>query len=346
MLLNHADDLNSQKFLPKISVIVPVYNGEADLPELINCLQAQTYPADRVEYLLVDNASRDRTTTLLEAAVQEAASLGITLRFLQENTIQSSYAARNTGIRAAKGDIFVFTDADCRPQPDWLNEIISPFADSAVGIVAGEIIAVPGKTLLEKHADRHNVLSQQHTLEHSFCPYGQTANLAIRRQVLEQVGLFRPYLTTGGDADICWRIQRGSDWQLTFAPKAIVQHRHRATFQDYKSQWRRYGRSNRYLHELHGVALMYEMTPQKYLHRLARWLVKELPIASVKAIARQSPPIDIISTPMLLFGAWARAGGQREAQLPQKAREIEWLQPVQGISCDQHSEEHRSNNFR
>ncbi|HEY9797629.1 MAG TPA: glycosyltransferase [Leptolyngbyaceae cyanobacterium] len=338
MPLNQADDSNPQRFLPKISVIVPIYNGEADLPELIGCLQGQTYPTDRVEYLLVDNASGDRTATLLQTAVQDAASLGITLRYLQENNIQSSYAARNTGIRAAKGEILVFTDADCRPQPDWLDALIPPFADSAVGVVVGEIIAVPGKTLLEKHADRHKVLSQQHTLEHPFCPYGQTANLAIRRQVLEQVGLFRPYLTTGGDADMCWRIQRGSDWQLNFAPKAVVQHRHRSTFQDYESQWRRYGRSNRYLHELHGVALMHELTTQKYLHRLARWLVKELPVASFKAIAGKSPAIDIISTPMVLFGAWARASGQREAQLPEKAREIEWLQPVQGIGSDQHSE--------
>ena len=324
-----------QRFLPKTSVIVPVYNGEADLPELINCLQAQTYPGDRVEYLLVDNGSSDRTASVIQTAIQETASLGITLRYLQENKIQSSYAARNTGIRAVKSEILAFTDADCRPQPDWLESLILPFADSAVGVVVGEIVALPGKSLLEKHADRHNVLSQQHTLEHPFCPYGQTANLAIRRQVLEQVGLFRPYLNTGGDADMCWRIQRGSNWTLHFAPTAVVRHRHRSTLKEYQSQWRRYGRSNRYLHELHGVELMREKTTQDYLYLLGRWLVKELPINSMKAIAHKTPAIDIISTPIGLFGAWARTAGQREAQLSEKAREIEWLQNVQGIGDHQ-----------
>jgi cellulose synthase/poly-beta-1,6-N-acetylglucosamine synthase-like glycosyltransferase len=324
-----------QRFLPKTSVIVPVYNGEADLPELINCLQAQTYPGDRVEYLLVDNGSSDRTASVIQTAIQETASLGITLRYLQENKIQSSYAARNTGIRAAKSEILAFTDADCRPQPDWLDSLILPFAGSAVGVVVGEIVALPGKSLLEKHADRHNVLSQQHTLEHPFCPYGQTANLAIRRQVLEQVGLFRPYLNTGGDADMCWRIQRGSNWTLHFAPTAVVRHRHRSTLKEYQSQWRRYGRSNRYLHELHGVELMREKTTQDYLYLLGRWLVKELPINSMKAIAHKTPAIDIISTPIGLFGAWARTAGQREAQLPEKAREIEWLQNVQGVGDHQ-----------
>lgn len=313
-------DNSNPLFLPRTSVIVPVYNGEFDIAELLGCLQAQTYPTERVEYLLVDNGSRDASARLLETAASEGR-----IQVLQENHIQSSYAARNGGIRAATGDIIAFTDADCRPQPDWLSNLILPFSDTSVGVVAGEIVAVEGKTLLEKHADRHNVLSQQHTLKHSFCPYGQTANLAIRRQVFQEVGLFRPYLTTGGDADICWRIQRQTDWRLAFAEKAIVRHRHRATFREYHKQWRRYGCSNRYLHELHGVELMRELTRRDYLHRLGRWLLKELPRSCWKAIANRAPTIDIIGTPLNLFGTWARDTGQRETQLPENAREIAWL---------------------
>jgi cellulose synthase/poly-beta-1,6-N-acetylglucosamine synthase-like glycosyltransferase len=316
----NSTDNSNQQFLPRTTVIVPVYNGEFDIPELLGCLQAQTYPTKRVEYLLVDNGSRDASARLLETAVSE----GI-IQLLQESRIQSSYAARNQGIRAATGEIIVFTDADCRPQPDWLSNLILPFADSSIGVVAGEIVAFGGKTLLERHADRHNVLSQQHTLKHSFCPYGQTANLAIRRRIFREVGLFRPYLTTGGDADICWRIQRQTDWRLVFAEKAIVQHRHRATFREYHKQWRRYGCSNRYLHELHGVDLMRELTRRDYLYRIGRWLLKELPMSSWKAIAHQAPAIDIISTPINIFGTWARDTGQRETQLTENAREIAWL---------------------
>jgi cellulose synthase/poly-beta-1,6-N-acetylglucosamine synthase-like glycosyltransferase len=313
-------DKSTQQFLPRTSVIVPVYNGEFDIPELLGCLQAQTYPTEQVEYLLVDNGSHDASARLLKTAASE----GI-IQLVQENQIQSSYAARNQGIRAATGDIIAFTDADCRPQPDWLSNLILPFADQSIGVVAGEIVAVEGKSLLEKHADRHNVLSQQHTLKHSFCPYGQTANLAIRRQVFQAVGLFRPYLTTGGDADICWRIQRQTDWRLAFAEQARVRHRHRATFREYYQQWRRYGCSNRYLHELHGVELMRELTRRDYWHRLGRWLVKELPRSSWQAIAHQAPAIDIIGTPINIFGSWARDTGQRETQLLENAREIAWL---------------------
>ncbi|NES20057.1 MAG: glycosyltransferase [Symploca sp. SIO3E6] len=323
---------NDEGCLPKVSVIVPVYNGEADLPELISCLFAQTYRAEAVEYLLVDNGSSDRTAAIIHTAIEEAASLGITLRYLQEAAIQSSYAARNAGIRAARGQILAFTDMDCRPQPDWLELLVIPLAKNGIGMAVGEIIALPGKTILEQHAERGQVLSQQHTLAHQFYPYGQTANLAIKRQIFEQIGLFRPYLTTGGDADICWRMQQQTDWQLDFFPTAIVKHRHRSTLTEYARQWRRYGRSNRYLHELHGVELMRELTTSQYLYRLSRWLLKELPANSIKAIAQQTPPIDIIGTPIGLFGAWARSAGQRTAQLADKAREIAWLDDAPGLN--------------
>ncbi|MBD2562364.1 MULTISPECIES: glycosyltransferase [Nostoc] len=329
--MNHqpVDTTTATSFLPMVSVVVPIYNGEADLPELINCLLSQTYPKERVEYLLVDNNSSDRTLIILKTSAE---NYPIRIRPLSENQIQSSYAARNTGIRVATGEIIVFTDADCRPQPQWLNALIQPFVNQEVVIVAGEILALPGTTLLEQHADRQETLSQKHTLKHSFRPYGQTANLAIRRIALEKAGLFRPYLTTGGDADICWRILGENIGCLEFAPNAIVQHRHRGTLQELQSQWRRYGRSNRYLHELHGVDLMREMTAKEYGYRLARWLFKEVPRDIKKALAQPAAGIagkatlvDLFNTPIGLFTARARAAGQREAKLPENAKIIDRL---------------------
>ncbi|MTJ54875.1 glycosyltransferase, partial [Anabaena sp. UHCC 0253] len=231
----------------------------------------------------------------------------------------------NTGIKAAKGEIIAFTDADCRPQPQWLKTLIQPFINSEVVIVAGEIVALPGTSLLEKFADKQETLSQKHTLAHKFCPYGQTANLAIRRHIFHTSGLFRPYLTTGGDADICWRILKANLGKLEFAPNAIVQHRHRISMKELASQWRRYGRSNRYLHELHGVELMKEMNTKEYAYCLLRWFLKEVPRETIKNIIGKAKLIDLLNTPIGLFTAKARSQGQREAQLPENAKIIEWL---------------------
>ena len=171
------------EFLPQVSVIVPIYNGDRDLPDLIECLKKQTYAPEKVEYLLVDNNSSDRTPNILE----EVAKNNLNFQHLTEKKIQSSYAARNLGIRQAKYDILVFTDADCRPQPNWLREIVQPFVKPEVGIVVGEIVALPGKSLLEKYADRKELMSQKFLLEHSFLPYGQTANIGIM--------IFKSYLS-------------------------------------------------------------------------------------------------------------------------------------------------------
>ncbi|MEG3931831.1 glycosyltransferase [Microcoleus sp. T3_B1] len=312
--------MNSDGFLPQVSVVVPVYNGEMDLPELIECLRSQTYPIASVEYLLVDNNSRDRTSTIL----QTAAKLDqITIRHLTENQIQSSYAARNQGIRASTGEIIAFTDADCRPESDWLENLVKPFVDLEVGISAGEILALPGKTILEQHADRQNTLSQKHTLAHPFCAYGQTANLAVRKQVLETVGLFRPHLTSGGDADLCWRILRETSYKMYFAENAIVRHRHRSTIKQLQSQWYRYGESNKYLHELYGVDLMREFTTGEYFYRLARWLLKEFPVAAAKSAMAQADMVDLFNTPIGLVNVRARSMGQRQAKLPESAWQIE-----------------------
>ncbi|HEY9700392.1 MAG TPA: glycosyltransferase [Trichocoleus sp.] len=335
--MNQAVDFHftpscSATLLPQVSVIVPIYNGAADLPDLLHCLQLQTYPADRVEYLLIDNGSTDQTLNqlqILTANLQAPTGAPLTFRILTEPHIQSSYAARNQGICLSSGEILAFTDADCRPHPNWLEHIIQPFVDTEIAIVAGEILALSGNTLLERYADRHKVLSQEHTLAHPFYPYGQTANLAIRRQALEQVGLFRPHLTTGGDADLCWRIQQQHVGRICFVEQAIVRHRHRSTFADLQSQWQRYGRSNRYLHQLHGIELGKAFTQRELLYRWIRWFCKEVPAALLQTkLDRETGGtlIDrLIDTPLSLFCQSARVTGQQQASLPEQADRIDWL---------------------
>lgn len=312
--------------LPQVSVIIPIYNGEDDLPGLEACLSCQTFLRDRVEYLLVDNNSQDKTTQRLQAFAERGQAQGLCVKPLAERQIQSSYAARNCGIRAAEGAILVFTDADCRPEPDWLACLVQPFDDAQVGIVVGEIKALPGDSWLEQYAERRDVLSQKFTIAHPFYPYGQTANLAVRRVALEKSGLFRPYLTTGGDADLCWRIQMNGDWRLHFAEDAIIRHRHRSTLKELQSQWRRYGRSNRYLHELFGVPLAKEASTFHIPNRLLRWALKGLPLTTWRSLRGQVPAVEIWGTPLDLFCGRSREQGQRQAQLPEAARQIEWLE--------------------
>ena len=315
----------SVRKLQPVSVIIPIYNGEKDLPELIKCLEKQTYALELVEFLLVDNNSKDRTSEILAQAARKAKKKGVNLYHLTESKIQSSYAARNLGVRRSQYDILAFTDADCRPHPNWLIELIEPFSKSEIGIVVGEIIALTGNSILEQYADNKELMSQKFLIEHPFCAYGQTANIAIRKQAFKDAGLFRPYLTTGGDADICWRIQRETKWQLEYAPQAMISHRHRSNFQTFRKQFYRYGCSNEYLHELHGASLMRELTNKEIMYRLSRWLIKEIPKNSLKLLLGKASAIELVNTPIDLVGFYARTQGQKYSKLPEEAKQIEWL---------------------
>ncbi len=317
---------NSFEFLPNVSVIIPVYNGENDLNPLAECIKNQTYPKELVEYILINNNSQDQTKIMLQTIKENFKFQGIKIIILEENDIQSSYSARNKGIKASKGEIIAFTDADCRPEKNWLYNLIQPFNNDKIGIVAGEILALLGETLLEEYANKMEILSQKHTLANSFLPYGQTANLAIRKKIFFLIGIFRPYLTTGGDADICWRIQQQTNYQIYLAENAIVKHRHRSTLKEYQKQWQRYGKSNRYLHELHGVELMPELPLKDYLYILTRWVIKEVPINMIKVMLKKQSTIDIINTPLGLISTYWRWEGQKNAQISSQGYEIERLE--------------------
>lgn len=310
--------LFSTAMLPCVSVIVPVYNGEDEIHDTIDCLLAQDYPSDRVEFLIVDNHSRDRTSDVIARYARDHNNLFL----LREDQIQSSYAARNTGIRHAKSDLLVFTDADCRPEPQWLRGLADAFADPEVSLVAGQIYALTPKSFLERFAEYNETLSQKHTLAHPFCPYGQTANLAVRRDVFDRIGLFRPYLTTGGDADLCWRALRETGGRIELAPTAIVRHRHRSSLKELRKQWYRYGVSHRYLHQLHGVALFPPCGFGFIARKMLRWVFREVPREILRSLRGRGSFVALLSTPISLYTGYWHLRGQQEAQLPEEAREI------------------------
>ena len=91
-----------------VSVIIPVYNDLKLLSTCLECLDRQTYPKTRFEVLVVDNGS--------DLPVQPIVSRYSNVK-LEKESMPGSYAARNRGIAAARGEILAFTDADCRPSP-------------------------------------------------------------------------------------------------------------------------------------------------------------------------------------------------------------------------------------
>jgi glycosyltransferase involved in cell wall biosynthesis len=92
---------------PELSVVVPVRDGQATLPALLDSLAAQDFPAGRFEIVVVDSASRDASA---EVAERRGA------RLVRVPT-PGRARARNAGAAAARGGALAFVDADCVAEP-------------------------------------------------------------------------------------------------------------------------------------------------------------------------------------------------------------------------------------
>ncbi|KRE12002.1 hypothetical protein ASE63_19985 [Bosea sp. Root381] len=216
----------------RFSIVVPVHNNPADLSVCLSSIARLDYSKSDFEVVVVDNNSSDDTAEV-------ARSFGVAV--LVEAEVQSSYAARNRGIRAARGEFIAFTDSDCIVDPQWLSEIEAAI-EEGVGCLAGEILSAPPATLVERFSDEIGLLRQRGPLSGwHFKPYAQTANAVYRRRVFDEIGLFDPSMQSGGDATLAWRMQDRTAYTLKFVPSAIVHHHHRASVPELWKQFRRYG---------------------------------------------------------------------------------------------------------
>lgn len=204
-----------------VSVIIPVLNGHKLIGECIESIINQDYPKDNFEVIVVDNGSTDGTIDIVKNFQKDNKNIN-----LYHQKIKSSYAARNLGMVQSKGNILVFTDADCITDKYWLSNIVRYFSDKSVGGVAGEILPYSKDNIVEKYAITEEILSQKRTFNSKFLPYAQTANAAYRSELISQIGYFDEVIS-GGDADYSWRMQLQTSYKIVYAQNAIVLHKHR-----------------------------------------------------------------------------------------------------------------------
>src|SRR5687767_5615810 len=119
----------------EFSIVIPTYNRADELRETIRSI-AKLDVAGTWELLVVDNKSTDHTRTVVEA---ESTSFPAPLRYLFEPE-QGRYAALNTGIRAAQGDIIATTDDDARVDRDWLTHAAAGLEAHGCDYVGGKVL--------------------------------------------------------------------------------------------------------------------------------------------------------------------------------------------------------------
>ena len=210
---------------PTVSVVMPTFNRRGLLARSLDALEAQTYPSDRLQVVVVDDGSTDGTS-------EELGGRRPPWRFtpLRNDKNLLAAGARNRALAECTGEIVAFTDDDCRPRPAWLESLIAGFS-SGVGGVQGRTVADPTQPL--------EPLSRTQWTPAEYGLY-ETANIAYRRSVLSELGP-APFssdvnaalakvvgprvgnMAFAEDTDLAWRAKRNGA-VTRFASTAVVEH--------------------------------------------------------------------------------------------------------------------------
>lgn len=222
----------------QFTVIVPYHNEAKKLPALLKSITELSFDKSKVEFIFVSNNSTDESDSLVRSAGH---------RLELANRLSSSYYARNIGLSAASGDYVVFVDADCILDKNILKAYanhIDKDKNSGPKIYAGDIQpAVQSGSLVETYSAKRRVLNQKSAATGwAYKPFAQTANAMFARRDLISIYGFNENMTSGGDAEVCWRLAEKFGHQVMLCEDAIAYHQHRDSVEDFINQFIKYGR--------------------------------------------------------------------------------------------------------
>lgn len=226
-----------------LSVVVPAYNAEKTIGRLLTALKDQNQK--NVETIVVDDGSHDRT-------VEVAKSFNVRVF---PNRHKGPAWQRNFGARAARGDVIVFTDADCVPPKQWLGEMVAPLKDKGVVGVSGAYRTLNPEKLVSRFEGYEIESRHERMAKKKYTDFIGTYSAAYRKDTFLGAGGFDTSfpMASGEDTELSFRLA-GMGHKMVFNPKAWVWHPHTSTFRSYVKQkfWRAYWR-----------VLLYKRHPKK-----------------------------------------------------------------------------------
>ena len=313
----------------RASVVIPAYNAESELEGCLQALAEQTIPSDQYEVIVVDDGSDDATAL-------KAEEFGARVLKLDHN---GPAAARNAGAELARAEIVVFTDADCEPAPDFLEQILAPFAAPVVSGARGAYLtqqkSLVARFVQLEYEERYQRIAKVE-VERGTVDALDTSYAAYRREIfLEAGGFDTRYLHAAvEDHELSFRLARAGHI-FRFVPQAVVYHRHvdsvgRYARRKFKIGYWKAFLSRQYpeyaLHDAHTppnlkvqivVAALLPLAVLACLFsNVACWLSLALSliflfsaIPLLKLIYRRDKPVLLVAIPLLLVRAYASGLG-------------------------------------
>ena len=198
--------------MPQTSVVIPAYNCAAFLPETLESVFAQTYRD--LEIILVDDGSTDNTPAVVAPYLNR-------INYIRQKN-GGLPAARNTGIRAAKGEFIALLDADDSWMADKLERQLPRFSDAEIGIVYSDFsVRYADGRFQPSYLVNRPLASEGHVLENYIrSRFLFPSTMVIRQSCLEEFGVFDEEMLACEDVELFARIC--SRWKVARVDEPLV----------------------------------------------------------------------------------------------------------------------------
>lgn len=226
-----------------VSVIIPAYNEEKRISNAIDVLLRQTYPKDKMEIIVVDDCSTDKTCEIVSR---------YSVKLIRHHRNMGPSATRNTGAKEATGEILAFTDADDKADKSWLTNIVKHYKKRNVGCVVGSSHIIYGDRNWQQKilAELFICLRGDNVVKNIYNSKGRMGsnksigtNITFRRDIFKEMKGYEENLLAGEEQDIIWRVEKAG-YKIAFEPNAVVYVTPKDSFKEYIKRAYLYSRSS------------------------------------------------------------------------------------------------------
>ena len=224
------EQMNPKPFEPKISIIIPAHNEEKNIRSKVLDLLSIDYPKNRSQIIVVDDCSDDRTDDICRRFRGKIIYKKLSKR-------EGKIGALNAGMKQAKNNIIVITDADTKIQPDSIRMLVRNFSSRKIGAVNGNLEIKNHKGLIammeRDYVNQNNkLLSAESRMGSVVFLYGQLC--AFRKDLIKKIDL----KSAVDDIEIALSIlEMGND--VVHESRAVVFEKPSSTLHDFYRQKKR-----------------------------------------------------------------------------------------------------------